>query len=144
MEDSVYGLSTLALQRNSEFLQIFNHYILKALEGGEFKRLYRYRSVYSDLYTNENFEMIEAQPLGLNNVMFCFICLGFGICLSLIQVMMEVMSKKISKKQILQKANERGGRARMFTIGEERIQGDREGRGGADRREGKGQDVEDK
>ena len=85
--------------------------------------------------------MIEAQPLGLNNVMFCFTCLGFGICLSLIKVMIEFMKKKISKKQMQAKTNERGGRARMSTIGEERIQRDREGRGGTmtDKREGRGQ-----
>ena len=103
---------------DSEFLQIFNHYILKALEGGEFKRLYR--NYHMDLFTKENFEMIEAQPLGLNNVMFCFTCLGFGMCLSLIKVMMEFIIKKISKEQILAKTNERG-EARMAIIREEII-----------------------
>ena len=139
MDNPIVGLTCLALQNDSEFLQIFNHYILKALEGGEFKRLYR--NYHMDLYTKENFEMIEAQPLGINNVMFCFICLGFGIGLSLIQVMMELMGQKISKKQIIAKANGRGGGAKMSTIGEERIQRDRERRGGTMtvKREGRGQ-----
>ena len=104
MDDSVYGLGGLALQKDSEFLQIFNHYILKALEGGDFKRLYR--NYFIDLYTNENFEMIEAQPLGLHNVMFCFTCIGFGICLSIIKAMMEFMIKRISKEHIPATTNE--------------------------------------
>ena len=123
MDDSVYARVTLALQKDSEFLQIFNHYILKALEGGEFKR--SYRSYCMDLYTQENFEMTEAQPLGVNNVMFCFTTLGFGICLSLIKVMMEFMIKKISKEQVPAKTHERGDdgdRAGMVTIREERIE----------------------
>ena len=123
MDDSVNGYTGLVLQKESEFLQIFNHYILKALEAGEFKRLYR--NYYIDMYTKENFEMIEAQPLGLNNVMFCFTCLGFGICLSLIKVIMEFIIKKISKQKILAKTNERGDRARIATITEERIVIDR-------------------
>ena len=41
MDDSVYTIATLALQKDSEFLQMFNYYILKAFEGGHFKRLYR-------------------------------------------------------------------------------------------------------
>ena len=106
MDDSVNAYASLGLQKNSEFTQIFSHYILKALEGGEFKRLFR--SYYIDLFTKENFEMTEAQPLRLNNVMFCFTCLGFGICISLIKVMMEFTIKKISKDQKPAKNNERG------------------------------------
>ena len=34
MDDAVYGIGTLGLQKDSEFLQIFNHYILKAIESG--------------------------------------------------------------------------------------------------------------
>ena len=97
MDDNVYSLSGLALQKDSEFLQIFNYYILRAVECGELKRLhYRY---YTDLYTKENFEMVKPKPLGFNNVMFCFICLGFGMFLSLLQVLLEVITKKFSGEQ---------------------------------------------
>ena len=78
-----------------------------------------------DLFIKENFLMPEPQPFGLNNVMFCFTCLGFGICLSLIKVMMEFIIKKISKEQIPAKSNERGDRGRIATITEERIVIDR-------------------
>ena len=120
MDDYVYGFTGLGLPKDSEFLQIFNHYILKAMEGGEFKRLFR--SYYIDLFTKENFEMPEPQPLGSNNVMFCYICLGFAICLSLIKVILEFMIKKMSKDQIPAKTNDRGDRARAATIIEEIIE----------------------
>ena len=98
MDDPVYAIGGLGLQKDSEFLQIFNHYILKALEGGDFKRLYRRNFI--DLYTKEKFEMMEAQSLGLNNVLFCFTSLGLGICVSHIIVMLEFMITKIFKEKI--------------------------------------------
>ena len=92
MDDSLFGISTLALQKHSEFLQIFNYYILKAIEGGLLKRLYRKHRM--SLFTKESFEMPEPQPLGWNNVMLSFMCLGFGICLSIIMATIEFFKKK--------------------------------------------------
>ena len=93
MDDSVQIVSGFGLQKDSEFLQLFNHKILKAMEGGVYKRLYRKH--HMDLFTKENFEMMEAHPLTLNNVLFCFITLGFGIFLSILKVIMELITKKI-------------------------------------------------
>ena len=109
MDDSLFGISTLALQKHSEFLQIFNYYILKAIEGGLLKRLYRKHRM--SLFTKESFEMPEPQPLGWNNVMLSFMCLGFGICLSIIMVTMEFFKKKLSKEQRPGTAISRGERA---------------------------------
>ena len=95
MDDAIYGLSAHALKKDSEFLQLFNHYILKAVESGCFNRLHR--KYFIDLNTKENFEMNEAQPLGIENVMFCFICLSIGILVSFFKVMLELMMKKLSK-----------------------------------------------
>ena len=128
MDDAVYSIGTLALQKDSEFLQLFNHYILKAFESGEFKRLYR--RYHMDLFVKENFEMVEPQPLGSNNVMFCFISLGFGICLSLISVMIEFLKRKICKQPILAKTNEQGDRAGISINSEEKMKRDQEGKGG--------------
>ena len=97
MDDEVYGIGTLALQKDSEFFQIFNHYILKALESGCFKRLFR--NYHIDLYTKENFGMIEAQPLGYENVMFCFIGLAAGIGASLFKGMFEFTTYKLAKEK---------------------------------------------
>ena len=128
MDDTVYAIGGFGLQKDSEFLQIFNHFILKGLESGEFKRLHR--NYYIKLYTRNNFEMIEPQPLGMNNVMFCFISLGFGICLSIIKVMMEFMGKKIFMNQVLAKSKDRGDGVTWATIRDERNGGEMERGGG--------------
>ena len=96
MDDSIKAMVGLALQKDSEFLQIFNHYILRGLEFGEFKR--QYRDYHQELFTKENFQMPEPQPLVWSNVMFCFICLGLGVCLSLIIAMMELMTNAAMEK----------------------------------------------
>ena len=88
MDDSTYVLSAFGLQKGSEFLEIFNHYILKEMEYGISKRLYR--KYYSDLSAKEHFGMPEPQPLGYENVIFTFLCLGIGVAISLCVVIMEV------------------------------------------------------
>ena len=97
MDDTLYTIGTLGLQKDSEFLQIFNYYILREMESGFLRRLYREH--HPDLFTKENFEMIPPQPLGINNVMFCFILLGFGICLSLLSTAVEFIMPKQSWEQ---------------------------------------------
>ena len=77
MDDSSYNLLGLGLQKDSEFLGIFNHYLLKEMESGLNMRARR--SLQNSFYVNEQFEMPEPQPLGSNNVMFLFILLGFGL-----------------------------------------------------------------
>ena len=87
VDDGSYALSTFALAKGSEFLQIFNHYLLKAEENGIIKRIYREHHMI--FFINEQFGMMEAQPLGNKNVMFAFICLAFGICVSLVMAFVE-------------------------------------------------------
>ena len=93
MDDAIYGQVTLALQKDSEFLQLFNHYILRAYESGFYARLFRYQ--YADIYTKENFEMTEPQALGYDNIMFCFICLVVGIGLAITAVLVEFVMKEV-------------------------------------------------
>lgn len=108
IDDPVYGHAGLGLQKNSEFLPLFNHFILKGFENGI---LWGIWGAYYYQDPEENFEMMEPQPLGLNNVMFCFISFGIGICVSIINVMIELIRGKKSKKQVvvtpLVKKNER-------------------------------------
>ena len=94
MDAAAYGMGGFGLQKDSEFLQIFNHYILKAMESGCLKRIFR--NYHIDLYTKENFEMIEAQPLGYENTLFCGICLAGGACASILIVMIECIVKKMT------------------------------------------------
>ena len=109
MDDSIFAHGALALQKDSEFLQIFNHYILRALEGGEIKRSYIYHHKY--LFVKENFGIIEPQPLRPNNVMFCFSWIGFGVILSVIIVMTESIKKVVTNS----KDKGRGGSTRWAT-----------------------------
>ena len=97
MDDAVYAISSLGLQKDSEFLQIFNYYILKGIESGCFKRLYR--NYHMDLHTKEYFEITEAQPLGYENVLFCFIGLTVGIIVSILKGMFEFLTKKLTTEQ---------------------------------------------
>ena len=96
MDDDGYTISTLGLQKDSEFTEIFNHYILRGIESGCFKKLFSNYYVYH--FAKENFEMIEPQPLGYDNVMFCFACLAVGIILSVIECLLELIVAKVSKE----------------------------------------------
>ena len=98
MDDAVYGILTLGLQKDSEFLQVFNHYILKQFETGYSKKLYR--KYHVGLFTKDNYEVNEPQPLGFSNVMFCFILLALGICLSITITTVELMLVKQKKQKM--------------------------------------------
>ena len=77
--------------------KLFNHYILRGHESGFYMGLFRRR--HSDLYTKKNYGMPEPGPLGFTNVVFSFMCLGVGIGLSLIQVLVEFFCSGIRKRK---------------------------------------------
>ena len=52
----------LGLQKNSEFLQLFNHFLLKQFEHGIMMR--RQRRDRIEQHTNQDFGIAEAAPLG--------------------------------------------------------------------------------
>ena len=108
MDYSTRRVSGLGLQKDSEFSPVFNYFILKGMENGVLHKIKKADENDPD----ENFAMSEPQPLGLNNVMFCFISLGFGIALSIIKVMMEYVTENIREKKGVAKTNERGNTAR--------------------------------
>ena len=81
------SIGGLALQKDSEFLQLFNHYTLKAKETGCYYHIHRRR--HMDRYMRESFGMQEPQPLGIFNVVFCFVLLGTGIGMSILQALVE-------------------------------------------------------
>ena len=101
MDDSWFATFTFALSKNSEFLPIFDHYLLKEKESGVFKRLFKMRWASHE----ENFEMMEPQPLGFNNVLFCFIFLGFGVLLSIVCATIELIKNKIRQLLFLRRRN---------------------------------------
>ena len=96
LDDAFYANGGLAFQKDSEFVQLFNHYMLRGYESGFIAR--NFKDHHSHFFTNENYEMIEPQPLRFNNVMFCFIFLSLGICFSISIVLFEYAVKKKSPK----------------------------------------------
>ena len=97
MDDSAYYQISLGLQKDSEFLGIFNHYLLKEMEHGINMR--EARKLQNNLYTNEVFSRAEPQPMGGNNVMFLISLLGFGISASVIVAILEVACKHLSNRK---------------------------------------------
>ena len=93
MDDSAYYHLCLGLQKDSEFLGIFNHYLLKEMEHGiNMREASKLQSIFN---RNELFGMAEPQPLGKNNVMFLFLLLGFGISASATVAILERACKHL-------------------------------------------------
>ena len=98
IDDGSWMLTTIALQKNSEFHQVFNYYILKQYEHG--LRRKNFQRLWSDYLRNENFGINEAYPLALNNVMFPFIWLLGGIFTTLTIASMEFIILKLKRREI--------------------------------------------
>ena len=96
MDDSVYSYGAFGLPKNSEFLQTFNHYLLKEFEHGIINRLRR--KYYVDLYVHKQFGMSEPQPLGYENVIFTFACLAIGMVASMVIATVEYIAMKMGQK----------------------------------------------
>ena len=96
MDDLGYGVLAFLLQYDSEFRDIFNYFILKEIEVGVFKKV---ENIYfGEEKRHQQFGIHEPQPLGFNNVMFPFSCLGLSISVALAIAAMEAVINKCSKK----------------------------------------------
>ena len=91
MDDATNSFMSFGLQKNSEFCQIFNHYLQKQLEHGINRRLYR--KYHNSLYVHKEFGMAEPQALGYENVIFPFTLLGSSIATSILMAMIERLLK---------------------------------------------------
>ena len=96
IDDGSWMLTTLALQKDSEFLQVFNYYIMKQYEHGLLTR--NYKKGWSDSLRNEQFWIKEAYPLELSNVMFPFVALVVGIFAALAIATMESSALKLKRR----------------------------------------------
>ena len=92
MDDSTYVPIALMLQKESEFLQICNYYMLKGLEHGIIK--YLYRKTHHAFFTKEEFGMPQPGPLDISNVIFLFCFLAIGISASVVISIIEFLIKK--------------------------------------------------
>ena len=88
--------SSFALQKQSEFLDTFNYFLMKQKEHGIAARLFR--KYHMPLYTNEQFGLIEPKPLGFKDVMTLFILLGLGMLSSLSVACVEMLRKKCRRQ----------------------------------------------
>ena len=93
MEDAQYSSYVLFLRTESEYLSLFNHYLLKAFETGIMRRL--------DKIWNGHLEppikigIAEPQPLEITNVMFPFSLLAATIVISVVLAIAEKVAHKI-------------------------------------------------
>ena len=96
MDDTHYTLGGYWLREDSEYLSVFNYYLLKAFETGILQRL--------DMVWNHDTKpeikigLTEPEALSINNVMFPFSLLGVSIIISTIIVGLEKMVKLLGTK----------------------------------------------
>ena len=86
LDDEIKTQAGLMLQKDSEFLQIFNYYLLRQFETGILKRI---------LHEQEEkvIGILEPEPLGYDNVVFLSSVLVGGICVSLVLLLVEAVIK---------------------------------------------------
>ena len=88
--DKVSFFKALAFQKDSEFIALFNHYILRMKENGVIAALKKRRWGKHD----KDYEMVEPFELGYDNVLFPYAWLAFGVIIAVSLVFGEVIVKK--------------------------------------------------
>ena len=91
MDDSIYTLGGYWMQRESEYLDMFNYYLLKEIEHGIRNRVWQTNPV-------AKIGINEPQSLGFNNVMFLFALLGVAIIISVTMVAIEMIHAEIQRR----------------------------------------------
>ena len=118
-----------ALRPDSEYLSLFNHYLLKAFETGILHRLDR--KWHAEWEPPIKIGLTEPEPLGMNNTMFPF---SFLAAIMILSVIASVLEKVVKKIIMLKSKSERGNAAfakrnnnreelRMGRVGTERMRG---------------------
>ena len=95
MEAAHYTYLGFALQRDSEFMAVFNHYLLKTYENGILNRLDLLHNGRPDIKIGLN----EPEPLGMDNVIFPFLLLAASFVTSTVIAVMEKLLKKVALKR---------------------------------------------
>ena len=84
---------SIAMQKDSEFAELFDHHIVKMQEIGLLNRI---GHKWTD-QANQNYEMAEPTSLRIQNVMFVFGCIAFGIFLAAHVILAEWFCRKCLK-----------------------------------------------
>ena len=93
IDDQYKAYGGLILQKDSEFLPAFNHYLMKEFEHGILRRILREEEQMM-------IGILEPEPLGYDNVIFLFTLLGAGISASMVIGLVELMIKIYVKSTI--------------------------------------------
>ena len=93
MHDTFHTLGGYALQNNSEYIDIYNHYLLKELEHGIVDKSFKFS------LPSVKVGLSEPEPLAIRNVMFPFSCLGFCMIASVVMGAIEFLVAKIKRQQ---------------------------------------------
>ena len=95
MDDAAYNIGSIGLQKDSEFLEVLNYYLLKEMESGLWWR--EYQEYHKHLHVNQQVGMIEPLPLAYNNVLFLFTCLLMGMVIATTLAVTEKMRRILSQ-----------------------------------------------
>ena len=90
MDDSHYTYAGFGLPKDSEFIAIFNHYLLKARETGILNRLDLFHNGQPDITIGLN----DPEGLGINNLMFPFSFLAASFVVSTTIAVIEKILKR--------------------------------------------------
>ena len=92
MEDTMCFPTALPMPKDSEFLQIFAHYLQKQMESGIVKMTESNRNY--PIRESIEIGIHEPQPLGYENVVLLYTCLGGGIGAAVLTACMEYITKR--------------------------------------------------
>ena len=93
MNDTHYSNLGFALRPDSEYLSLFNHFLLKAFETGILQRLDKIWNAH--LKPPIKIGIAEPQPLEMYTVMFPFSLLAAAIVISIVLATVEKVAYKI-------------------------------------------------
>ena len=96
MDDSYKAYGGFLLQPNSEYLSLFNHYLLKAYETGILKRLER--ATFADADPPIKIGIPEPGPLKMDNVMSLFFFLLGSIFTSCVIAVVERVVNRLKSR----------------------------------------------
>ena len=116
MEDAQHSWNVFLLRPDSEYLPLFNHYLLKGFETGILQRLNKIWNAH--LKPPIKIGIAEPQSLELNNVMFPFSLLAATIVITVVLAIAEKVAYKI---KLVTSKSTRGEKLFAKRKGKERI-----------------------
>ena len=99
IEEKVNIMISIALQKDSEFAELFDHHVIKMQEKGILDRI---RHEWTD-DKDQDYGKFEAGSLDFQNTAFGFVCVGIGIFIAAQVILIEwIYSKCVNSRQFPQ------------------------------------------